>query len=330
MKTQLIVSMAVFILGTGCSFDRLARRQMTRTTLDIVSVYDSETDLELARTTLAVSLKLLEGAMKSDSDNTALLTAAARGYSRYSWGFLEPEIEQSKWKGDSASVSEISKRAVKFYKRSKGFGYRALISNNTDFINLETRNINEFKRWLDQLDSIQAEALYWTAFAWGNLLRFKTSFSNLPNDLAKVRMMMEQVIHLADSCYIGQAHTFLGAYYASLPPVLGKDMNLAKSYLEKGVSISQGNFLPARLAYARYFQLLSGDQNGYRIVLQAIIDAPQSENQSQALDNAVAQEQAKTLLLRFEELIGTMGVCEDHDWHAGCNACQRKQFEILE
>ena len=109
------------------------------------------------------------------------------------------------------------------------------------------------------------------------------------------------VIHLADSCYIGQAHTFLGAYYASLPLVLGKDMNLAKSYLEKGVSINQGNFLPARLAYARYFQLLSGDQNGYRIVLQAIIDAPQSENQSQALDNAVAKELAKKLLVRFED-----------------------------
>ena len=72
------------------------------------------------------------------------------------------------------------------------------------------------------------------------------------------------------------------------------------------------------------------DQNGYRIVLQAIIDAPQSENQSQALDNAVAQEQAKKLLLRFEELIGTMGVCEDHDWHAGRNACRHKQFELRE
>ena len=297
MKTQFVVSMAVIVLGTGCSFAHLARRQMTRTTLDIVSVYDSETDLELARTTLAVSLKLLEGAMKSDSDNTALLTAAARGYSRYSWGFIEPEIEQSKWKGDSTSVSEISMRAVKFYRRTKGFGYRALISNNPDFINLETSNMNEFESWLDQLDSNHSEALYWTAFAWGNLLRFKTSFSNLLNDLAKVRMMMEQVIRLADSCYIGQAHTFLGAFYASLPPVLGKDMNLAKSYLEKGVSISQGKFLPARLAYARYFQFLSGDQNGYRITLQAIIDAPQSENRSHALDNEVAKEQARKILV---------------------------------
>jgi len=301
MKMQLTVLMSIVILAAGCSFDHLARRQMTRMTLDIVSVYDRETDVELARTTLATSLKLLEGAIISDSNNPALLTAAARGYSRYSWGFIEPEFEQAQFDGDTASVSKTSARAADFYQRAKEFGVRALLCKNHDLASFETCDLTTFENLLQQLDSINAQALYWTAFAWGNLLRFQIISGNLPTHLIKVRMMMERVTQLENSFYAAQAHTFLGAFYASLPPILGRNMELANKHLAKGIDISKGEFLPARLAYGRYYQFLIGDQDGYRVTLQAIINAPAGNNQSYALDNAVAKAQARKLLERCQD-----------------------------
>ena len=301
MKMQITVLVSIVFFAAGCSFDHLARRQMARMTLDIVSVYDRETDVELVRTTLSTSLKLLEGAIKSDSNNAVLLTAAARGYSRYTWGFIEPEIEQARFDGDTASVSKISARAADFYHRAKEFGERALQSGNSDFPSFETCDFTTFENYLQQLDSIDADALYWAAFAWGNLLRFQVVSGNLPTHLTKVRMMLERVIQLGNSFYIAQAHTFLGAFYASLPPILGRNMELANKHLAEGIDIRRGEFLPARLAYARYYQFLIGDQGGYRVTLQAIVDAPAGNNQSFALDNAVAKAQARSLLERCQD-----------------------------
>jgi len=301
LKTQLTMMMFIVIFAPGCSLDHLARRQMARMTLDIVSVYDRETDVELARTTLATSLKLLEGTIISDSKNVSLLTAAARGYSRYTWGFLEPEIEQAHFDGDTADASINSNRAADFYRRAKEYGVRALLCRISECASFETCDLTTFENLLQQLDSVDTEALYWTAFAWGNLLRFQIISGSLLTHLIKVRMMMERVLQLNNSGLAGQAHTFLGAFYACLPPILGQNIDLAKSYLAKGIDISQGEFLPARLAYARYYQFIIGDQEGYRVTLQAIVNAPAGKNHFHALDNAVAKAQARKLLMRCKD-----------------------------
>jgi hypothetical protein len=297
LPTLSLVVALMFSVG-GCSFQRLARQQVAQTTLDIIDVYDRETDIELARQTLPVSLKLLEGTISSDPDNPILLTAAVRSYARYTWGFVELEIEQARLDGDSVRESRAIARATDFYQRAIAFGRRALMRVDPVFASDAIHNLTELQMALERVDSAQAAALYWTAFAHGSLLRFKSFRHELPAELTSVQLMMKRVTQLNSGFLSGKAHAFLGAFYAHLPLLFGEDMSLIEEHLERALRMTDSCYLPVRLAYVRYYLRRTADIQDYYRALREIAEGTPDGNPCWALDNAVARSRAKMYLRR--------------------------------
>ena len=105
-KYFLIIFWLSFLIS-GCSIQKLAVRSMSGILDNSMAALYEETDLTLAEQAIASDLKLLEGLIKTDSENDKLLLLACQGFASYALGFVE----------DTDPV-----RAKKLYLRGRDYG----------------------------------------------------------------------------------------------------------------------------------------------------------------------------------------------------------------
>ncbi|OQX83069.1 hypothetical protein B6D60_11105 [candidate division KSB1 bacterium 4484_87] len=226
-KSIVLILAAIFLLGSGCSVQKLAVRSMSGLLEDSMTALFEETDLELAEHAIASDLKLLEGILKSDPENEKYLFMASQGFAAYALGFVEDENPQ---------------RAKQLYLRGRDYGLK-ILRKNKPFRQAEDQELEIFTQSLKKLDKKDVPALFWTANNWGNFINLSMNDPIALADLPRVQAMMERVIELDDSYFFGGAHLFLGTLLAVRPPILGGDMKKAKAHFDRCFELSQGKFL---------------------------------------------------------------------------------------
>ena len=88
---RLAILLGTLTLLTACSMGQMVVRG-SQTILDSgIESMNRETDLQLARDAMPANLKLLEGMLLEDPNNTVLRLYAAEGFYGYSFGFVEIE-----------------------------------------------------------------------------------------------------------------------------------------------------------------------------------------------------------------------------------------------
>jgi hypothetical protein len=112
----LIYALVISSLG-GCSIQKLAVRSTFSILENSMAALNEEDDLELAEMAIASNLKLLEGLIRTDPDNSELRLMAAEGYTSYALGFIE---------------AESPGRASQFYLRAKEYGI-TILKRNREF-----------------------------------------------------------------------------------------------------------------------------------------------------------------------------------------------------
>lgn len=284
-KSIVLILAAIFLLGSGCSVQKLAVRSMSGLLEDSMTALFEETDLELAEHAIASDLKLLEGILKSDPENEKYLFMASQGFAAYALGFVEDENPQ---------------RAKQLYLRGRDYGLK-ILRKNKPFRQAEDQELEIFTQSLKKLDKKDVPALFWTANNWGNFINLSMNDPIALADLPRVQAMMERVIELDDSYFFGGAHLFLGTLLAVRPPILGGDMKKAKAHFDRCFELSQGKFLLPSIYFARYYLTREFDEVQFREMLQKVLDAPADLFPEQNLPNAIAKKKARLLLEKAEE-----------------------------
>ena len=284
-KSIVLILAAIFLLGSGCSVQKLAVRSMSGLLEDSMTALFEETDLELAEHAIASDLKLLEGILKSDPENEKYLFMASQGFAAYALGFVEDENPQ---------------RAKQLYLRGRDYGLK-ILRKNKPFRQAEDQELEIFTQSLKKLDKKDVPALFWTANNWGNFINLSMNDPIALADLPRVQAMMERVIELDDSYFFGGAHLFLGTLLAVRPPILGGDMKKAKAHFDRCFELSQGKFLLPSIYFARYYLTREFDEVQFRETLQKVLDAPADLFPEQNLPNAIAKKKARLLLEKAEE-----------------------------
>ena len=267
-------------LITACSMGQMVVRG-SQTILDSgVDSMNRETDLQLARDAMPANLKLIEGMLIEDPDNTELRIFAAEGFYGDSFGFIETE--------DPA-------RARQLYRRCYGHAQRALQQAGVA-IDPETAAPDALQTAVGKAGKKAVPALFWTASCLGKWIDLSRDDLALVASLANVAIVMQRVLELDNEFYFGGAHIFFGVYYGGRSPMLGGDFARAEAEFRRAAEINDHKLLIVDLLQAEFLDRQRLDQQAFHQRLTAILDAPEDLYPEMALVNGIARQKAARLL----------------------------------
>ena len=277
---KLTVLLGTLTLLTACSMGQMVVRG-SQTILDSgIESMNRETDLQLARDAMPANLKLLEGMLLEDPNNTELLIYAAEGFHGYSFGFVERE--------DPA-------RAKLLYRRCYAHAQQALQLAGVD-VDPESASPGAVETAVSKAGNKAVPALFWTASCLGKWINLSRDDMSLVASLANTAVLMQRVMELDDKFYYGGPHIFFGVYYGGRAPMLGGDYSRAEAEFRRAAEINDNKLLIVDLLQAEFLDRQRLDQQAFHRRLTAIIDAPDDLYPEMALVNGIAKQQAAILL----------------------------------
>jgi len=290
------------LLIAGCSMTRMAANQTTSILVRAMPAYERETNLEFAEQAIVSNLKLLEGLLEVTPDKAELLLLASRSYTLYAFGFVEQKIEIADKQNNIAEKDKLISQAVDFYERGRKYSLKLLSQSHKTFAMVLEQDLEILSIELKSFKKKQVPALFWTAYAWGNIINLQQTEPARLAQLPKVELIMRRVLELDENYFFGGAHLFYGAYYGSRPKMLGGDAEKAKKHLQRAIEISNGKYLMAKVLFAKYYAVPAQDRELFESTLQEIISAPPDLFPEQGLANQIAKRDAKRWLGYADEL----------------------------
>ncbi len=277
---RLAALLGTLTLLTACSMGQMVVRG-TQTIMDSgIESMNSETDLQLAKDAMPANLKLLEGMLIEDPNNTEMIIYTAEGFYGYSFGFVEIE--------DPA-------RAKLLYRRCYAHAQRALQLAGVD-VDPESASLEAVETAISKAGKKAVPALFWTASCLGKWIDLSRDDMSLVASLANTAALMQRVIDLDDEFYFGGAHMFFGVYYGGRAPMLGGDYARAESEFRRAAAINDNKLLIVDLLQAEFLDRQRLDQQAFHKRLTAIIAAPDDLYPEMALVNGIAKQRAAILL----------------------------------
>ena len=282
---RLAVLLGTLALLTACSMGQMVVRG-SQTILDSgIESMNRETDLQLARDAMPANLKLLEGMLLEDPNNTELLIYAAEGFHGYSFGFVERE--------DPA-------RAKLLYRRCYAHAKQALHVAGID-IDPEAAAPDALETAVSKAGKKAVPALFWTASCLAKWINLSRDDMSLVASLANTAILMQRVMELDDEFYYGGAYLFFGVYYGGRSPLLGGDFARAEQNFQRAAGINDNKLLMVDLLQAEYLHRQQLDREAFHERLVSILDAPGDLYPEMALVNAISKQRAAHLLTQEDE-----------------------------
>jgi hypothetical protein len=285
----IIAVLLTFALLPGCAI----QRTVVRSTMDPILVGGleammAETNLDIAKAALASNLKLVEGMLRNDPNNTTLLLFAAQGYTAYALAFVE-------------DLDQIEARHL--YQRAANYANRWLVEKeNVDLLAIS--DLSTFKKTVENLDDDAIGGIFWLGNSWGSQILNGLDDIILVSQLPYVEILMQRSLEIDETFFYGFAHLFFGGYFGARPPILGGDTTKAVFHLEKQIELTDGNLLFGHLFMVKYVHLRQLNESSSRSTLKQILefdlfDAPEDTR----LLNRVAQAKAELMLDNLDQLL---------------------------
>ncbi len=246
---------------------------------------EQETDIDLLVDGSPTLLLMINGFIKSDPGNPALLRTGTRAFSAY-----------------AILLDETSKpeRARLASEKAKFYGFE-LLDQKLKFKENIKQPLTTFKQSLSSFTKADAVDLFWGGQAWALWIKLQGGTPAAMADLPKVEEMMLRVIELDESTYFGSAHLVLGSIYCSLSPMLGGKPEVGRRHFERALTLSQRQFWPAQVAYADGYARQTFNRELFETLLKEVLSQPLVDNEM-ATANRLAWKKAAELLERIDDI----------------------------
>ncbi|MCP5468349.1 MAG: hypothetical protein H7A32_03680 [Deltaproteobacteria bacterium] len=254
-------------------------------------ILDKEPDVDLAERSLIGSLKLLEGLYLQNPGDKKVLTLLVKSYAGYAYGFTENELLRHK--NESPEYQTALLRAQRFYTRAKDYGLELLSKNNAF---AKAKDLESYQNALQQFGKQDLEALFWTAFAWGNYLNYHKDSITALADIPRIEALMQRVMELDENYYYGGAHLFFGVMNSSRPKALGGNPEKALEHFNQARQISENKNLMVSVAEAQFYAVQIQDKKLFRQLLNEVNNQEADILPEQRLMNELAKIRSQLLL----------------------------------
>jgi predicted anti-sigma-YlaC factor YlaD len=261
------------------------------------STFASDDDPELVRQAVPFSLKTMEALLEESPRHKGLLLAAARGFTQYTFAFVQQDADFEEEK-DLAAATALRERAVRLYLRGRDYGFRGL---EVALPRFSERLRTDPASALASARREHVPLLYWTAAAWGGAMALAKSDSSLTADQHLAEALMMRALTLDESFELGAIHDFFISYEAGRSSV-GGSVAGAREHFERALQLAHGQRAWPYVSFAESASVGTQDRNEFERLLREALAIDPNQAKDQRLSNLLAQRRARWLLSRADEL----------------------------
>lgn len=282
----------------GCSLKKRAVDTFVDVLGEAEGVYLSEDDPELIGSALPFNLKTIETLLVSSPDNRSLLLSAAKSFSLYAYGFVEPQAwKLSPVKHDELEESErIRKRAAKLYRRGYSYGVRGLEIEHSGIGARLKKAPEEAARDLEPPDVPLA---VWTAAALGGAIGLSKDDPESTADVAVIGALLDRALLLDEDFEEGTTHELLMAYEASR---VGGSRDKALRHYERALALGRAKSPSIWLGWAERVSVLEQNRREFDELVERSLAFDVEAHPENRLLNLLAQRRARWLKGNADEL----------------------------
>jgi len=291
-------AVALALALSGCSIERLAIRRLGDALARSGSTFASDDDPELVKAAVPFSLKLIESLLAESPRHEGLLLAAASGFTKYSFAFIEQEADELAPK-DLTAAEALRRRALRLYSRARGYGLRGLEVRHEGF---EGALRTDPRAAAGVTTASDVPLLYWTAASWGRMISLSKDDPEAIADQAIVEALIDRALVLDEDFGDGAIHGFLISYEMARQGARGEPADRAFEHYRRAMELSGGREAGPPVALAEAVAVQKQDRALFRMMLELALSIDVNRRPESRLANLVMQRRARWLLSRVDEL----------------------------
>lgn len=295
--TRASIILAFLLLPACSSVKKIAVNSLGDALSSGTSTYATDDDPELVRGAIPFGLKTIESLLEESPRHKGLLYAACSGFTQYGFAFVEQEADFIESKDFERSAA-LRSRARKLYKRALDYGLRGL---EVDFPGFRERLRENSAQALERTRKKHVPLLYWTGSALGAAIAISKDDAELTAQQPQMEALMRRVLALDESYDSGSTHDFFIAYEGR-GSAAGGSYEKAREHFEKSVTLSQGNRAWPFVTFAEVISVATQKRKEFEDLLKKALAVDPDKVKEQRLTNIVAQQRARWLLSRADEL----------------------------
>ncbi len=304
-KGYVVFPFLLMFLLTGCSVRRFAVNKIGDALASGGSTYSSDDDLQLVGEALPFGLKLMEGLLAESPKHRGLLITACEGFTTYAYIYVQHKADTGV-EQDLTQAREMRARARRLYLRARAYGIRRL---EASYQGITERIKRDPRAALSVIKKKDVPALYWNAAALGLGISVSKNDAEMLAHLPEVEALLERALELDESWNKGALHAFqvtLASAKTGQP-----DYHKLREHFDRALDLSGGSQAGLYVAYAEAVSISNQDRSEFVSLLKKALAIDPDQDKEVRLANIVAQQRARWLLKRIDELIlGTTSVSE--------------------
>jgi len=223
-------------------------------------------------------LLMLDGMIRSDPENPALLEKAAALYSTYAAAFVADPL-----------------RTRKLADKAMDYAERGLCARRQADCDLRQTDFAQFEARLQALTVSEVPRFFTLGAAWAGWIQAHQDDLNAVAELPRVEAIMTRIVALDEGYMQGSAHLYLGTFAILVPPALGGRPEIAEEHFERAIALSGGTNLMAKVVYAERYARMLYDRPLHDRLLEEVL-AADPDIPGLVLQNTLAQQRARRLL----------------------------------
>ena len=296
--TLALLAVMSSLLTAGCSLNRIAINKLGNALAESGTTFASDDDPELVGEAIPFSLKLIESLLASAPDHRGLLFAAASGFTKYSYAYVQQEAERLEDQ-DVARAAAARARARRLYLRARDYGLRGLETRHARFGERLRAAPGAAVRAATAQD---VPLLYWTAAAWGAAIAISKDDPELVADQPLVEASIDRALELDERFDDGAIHGFLISYELARQGARGDPNERARAHFDRAVSLTDGRLASPFVALAEAVSVGRQDRREFESLLRRALAIDPDARPEWRLVNLIMQRRARWLLSRVDQL----------------------------
>jgi predicted anti-sigma-YlaC factor YlaD len=297
LRGRLLVTGFAALSFSGCSLKSLTVRQVSDALAESPSSFASDDDPELVREAIPFGLKTMESLLEASPRHQGLLSAASSGFFQYAFAFLQQDADFAE-ASDLRRATALRDRARRLYLRGRDYGLRGL---EVDFPGFREEVQRDPRAALLPMKKEHLRLLYWTAVSWASAMALAVNDSALAADQDIPAAMMKRALALDEGFELGAIHDFFISFEAGRRAA-GGSMDEARAHFERALALAGGRRAWPYVRYAESVAVAQQDRKAFGRLLNEALAVDPAREKSQRLSNLIAQQRARWLLGRADEL----------------------------
>jgi predicted anti-sigma-YlaC factor YlaD len=295
MRRNIIILAAFCLFFSSCSINRMAMNMVADALTGEGSseVFTGDPDPQLVGDALPFAIKLYETLLSQNPNHQGLINTTGSMFVMYANAFVQGPAEMLPSYMFEERQSALD-RAKGLYLRGMEILYRGLESKYRGF---STAYVDgRLPEFLARMGKADVPALYWSAAAGFSAYSIDLLDFELSARVSEWTAMIHRAYEL-DPDFNGAAlDEFFIIFYASLPELMGGDIERAKDHFRRAIEKTAGNSASAYVSYAQSVSVPAQDYDTFLEYLELALAVDPDADVSTRLVNVIAQQRARWLL----------------------------------